>query len=169
MPLHRKEAPVSANDSAFMARQRGASFVELLTVLAIAAVVLIIAAPALQDAYQRQKVRAVASETAQVMRYVRLLALKEKVPHRVVFHDVSDYPANTIEVQRQQSGSFVTIPGHVYAAPSGVLILDSDPTDSIDSVIVGSRGECQSGQVFIQGPRSLEVVSIKSTCHTSKG
>ncbi len=157
-----------SDNRAYRARQRGIGLLELLVVLAIAAVVLIIAAPALQDAYQRQKVHAVASETAQVMRYVRLLALKEKVPHRVVFHDVSGSPANTIEVQRQQAGLFVTIPGHVYPAPSGVSILDSAPTDSIDSVIVGPRGVCQAGQVFIQGPISREVVSILSTCHTSK-
>ena len=159
---------MSANDGALMARQRGAGFAELLVVLAVAGLVLIIASPALRNGYQRQKVRAVASETVQVIRYVHLLALKEKVPHRVVFHDVSDTPANTIEVQRQQAGSFVTIPGHVYPAPSGVVILGSGSTDSIDSVIVGPRGECQAGRVFIQGPMSLDVVSIKSTCHTSR-
>ena len=151
-----------------MARQRGAGFVELLAVLAVAGIVLAIASPALRNSYQRQKVRVVAAETAQVMRYVRLLALKEKVRHRVVFHDMSDSPANTIEVQREQAGSFVTIPGHVYPAPSGVSILGNGPTDSIDSVIVGSRGGCQAGQVFIEGYMILEVVSIESTCHTSK-
>ena len=159
---------MSANDGALMARQRGAGFVELLVVLAVAGLVLAIAGPALRNGYQRQKVRAAAAETVQVIRYVHLLALKEKVPHRVVFHDVSDTPANTIEVQRLQSGSFVTIPGHVYPAPSGISILDGGSTDSIDSVVVGPRGECQAGQVFIQGPMSLEVVSIASTCHTSK-
>ena len=160
---------MSVNDRALVARQRGAGFVELLVILAVAGLVLAIASPALLDGYQRQKARVVATETVQVMRYVRLLALKQKVPHRVVFHDMSDTPANTIEVQRQQFGSFVTIPGHVYPAPSGVLILDGGSTDSVDSVIVGPRGECQAGQVFIQGPVSLELVSIKSSCHTSKG
>ena len=159
---------MSANDGALMARQRGTGFLEMLVVLAVAGLVLAIASPALRNGYQRQKVRAVAAETVQVIRYVHLLALKEKVPYRVVFHDVSDTPANTIEVQRQQSGSFVTIPGHVYTAPHGVVILDGGSTDSIDSMVVGSRGECQPGQVFIQGPMSLEVVSIESTCHTSK-
>ena len=159
---------MSANDRTLMARQRGAGFVELLVVLALAGLVLAIASPALREGYQRQKVRAVATETVHVIGYVRLLALKEKVPHRVVFHDVSGSPANTIEVQRQQAGLFVTIPGHVYPAPSGVSILDSAPTDSIDSVIVGPRGVCQAGQVFIQGPLSLEVVSIGASCHTSK-
>ncbi len=159
---------MSANDAAPKARQRGAGFLELVVVLAIFGFVLAIASPALQNGYQRQKARAVAAETIQVIRYVQLLALKEKVPHRVVFHDVSDTPANTIEVQRQQSGSFVTIPGHVYPAPKGVVILGGGSTDSIDSVIVGPRGGCEAGQVFIQGPVSVEVVSIQSTCHTSK-
>ncbi len=151
-----------------MARQRGFSLLELLATLAVAGLVVAIAAPGLLKGYQRQKARVAATEIVRVMRYTRLLALKEKVPHRVVFHDVSDSPANTIEVQRQQSGSFVTIPGHVYPAPSGVSILNSGSTDSIDSVIVGSRGECQSGQVFIEGYMILEVVSIEPTCHTSK-
>ena len=159
---------MSANDGALMARQRGTGFLELLVVLAVAGLVLAIASPALRNGYQRQKVRAVAAETVQVIRYVHLLALKEKVPYRVVFHDVSDTPANTIEVQRQQSGTFVTIPGHVYPAPKGVVILSSGSTDSIDSVIVGSRGECQAGTVFIQGQFILEVVTIGSTCHTSR-
>ncbi len=157
-----------ANDRARRVRQRGAGFVELVVVLAVAGLVIAIASPALRNGYQKQKPRAVAAETVQVMRYVQLLALKEKVTHRVVFHDQSDTPANTIEVQRRQSGSFVTIPGHVYPAPKGVVILDGGSTDSIDSVIVGPRGECQAGQVFIQGPISREVVSILSTCHTSK-
>ena len=159
---------MSANGNALTARQRGGGFLELLVVLAVAGLILAIAGPALRSGYQRQKVRAVASKTVQVIRYVRLLALKEKVPHRVVFHDVSDTPANTIEVQRQQSGSFVTIPGHVYPAPEGVTILGSGSTDSIDNVIVEPRGGCQAGKVFIQGPLSLGVVSIKSTCHTSR-
>ena len=158
----------STNDGALMARQRGAGFAELLVVLTLAGLVLAIASPALRNGYQRQKVHAVVNQTVQVIRYVHLLALKEKVPHRVVFHDASDTPANTIEVQRQQSGSFVTIPGHVYPAPEGVTILGSGSTDSIDNVIVEPRGGCQAGKVFIQGPLSLGVVSIKSTCHTSR-
>ena len=159
---------MSANATANREQQRGAGMMELLVALAVAGLVLAIAGPALWEGYQRQKVHSVSTEAAQVIRYVRLLALKEKVPHRVVFHDMSGTPANTIEVQRQQSGSFITIPGHVYRAPAGVSILGSGSTDSIDGVIVGPRGECQAGRVFIQGPMSLDVVSIKSTCHTSR-
>ena len=151
-----------------MASQRGSGLLELLTLLALVGLVVGVAVPGLLAGYERQKARVVATQTTQIMRYVRLLALKEKVAHRVVFNDESDSPSNTIFVQRQQSGSFVTIPGHVYPAPSGVSILNSGSTDSIDSVIVGSRGECQVGQVFIEGHMILEVVSIKSSCHTSK-
>ncbi len=159
---------MSDYERAFIARQRGVSLPELLAALAIAVVVIAIGTPGLLNSYKRQKAAVVASETVQVMRYARLLALKEKVPHRVVFHDVYGSPANTIEVQREQSGSFVTIPGHIYPAPKGVSILGSGSTDSIDSVIVGSRGECETGKVFIEGHMILEVVSIEATCHTSK-
>ncbi len=159
---------MSTDDSGFVARQRGVGYLELLAVLALAGVVLAIASPGLLDAYQRQKVRVFATETILVMRTVSLQALTEKVPRRVVFHDASDFPPNTIEVQRQQSGIFGTIPGQVYPAPGGVSILGSGSTDSVDSVVVGSRGECQAGKVFIQGHKLLEVVSIESTCHASK-
>ena len=72
---------------------------------------------------------------------------------------------NTIEVQRQQSGSFVTIPGYSYSAPDGVNILDGGSTNSTDSTIVGTRGECQAGKLFIQGRDNLEVVTIGTSCH----
>ncbi len=152
-----------------LASQRGAGFLELLAIVAFVGILAAVAAPPLMEDFQRQKAQVVATEAVQVMRYVRMMALKEKVPHRVVFNDVSDSPANTIVVQRRQSGSFVTIPGHVYEAPRGVSILGSDSTDSVDSVVVGARGECQTGTVFIKGTgATVEVVSISMTCHASK-
>lgn len=169
IPYYRRDAFVSAGVRTRNARQRGVGLLELLTVLAVAGTMLVLATPSLWEGYQRQKVHRVSSETVQVMRYVHLLALKQKVPHRVVFHDLSDTPANTIEVQREEAGSFVTIPGHLYPAPEGVTILNGGSTDSVDSVIVGSRGECQAGQVFIQGHAVLGVVSIESTCRTTRG
>lgn len=150
--------------------QRGAGLLELLAVVALAGLVAAVAAPSLWQAYQRQQNRAVATQAVQAVRYARVMALKEKVRHRVVFHDASAATANTVEVQREQSGSFVTVVGHVYTAPDGVSILGSGSTDSVDSVTVGTRGECDAGDVFIRGRgESLEVVSIGASCHTSQG
>lgn len=108
-------------------------------------------------------------EAVQALRYARLMALKEKTPYRVVFHDASAASANTIEVQRQQSGTFVAVTGQLYSAPDGVFILGSGSTDSVNSVTVGTRGECNPGKVFIKGDYgAMETVSIRASCHIAK-
>ena len=84
-------------------RERGAGFVELLVIVALAGVILAIASPALQEGYQRQKSRAVATEAIQAVRYVRLLALKERVPHRILFHDASGNPASAASTSGQSN------------------------------------------------------------------
>ena len=161
-------APVSIGERTHRASQAGVGLLELLAVLALAGIVLAMASPALMEGLQRQKTRAVASEAVQVVRYAHMMALKEKVRHRVVFHDAFGSPRNTIQVQREQSGTFVTVEGHVYEAPNGVTILGSGDTDSVDSVVIGTRGECEAGKVFIQGHEIIEVVSIETTCYPSK-
>ena len=153
---------------ATFARQLGVGLPELLAVLAVAGALFLIAAPGLREGHERQKAHAFGTETVKAIRYARMSALKEKVPHRVLFRDAGDATANTIEVQREQAGGFVTIPGQVHSAPTGVSILNEGFRNSVDSIVVGSRGECQAGTVYIQGHQILEVVTIQSTCQTQK-
>ena len=91
-------------------------------------------------------------------------AIKEKVPYRVLFHDQSAAMPNRVEVQRLQSGSFVTIPRGTHSLSEGVAIL----TGGLGSMTVGGRDECTPGKVAVQGrPSTPDVISIASTCHTS--
>lgn len=151
-----------------LASERGFGLLELMAVVAVSGVLVAMSSQALWESYQRGKTRAVAPEAVQVIQYARLKALKEKVRYRVVFHDESASTANTIEVQRQQSGSFVTISGQTYTALAGVSILGSGSTNSVNSVVVGTRGECQPGSVYLQGHHeTMEVVSIQVSCHSS--
>ena len=152
-----------------LASERGVGLLELLAVIAVSTALIATSSHALWESYQRNKARVVAAETIQVIRYARLKALKEKVRHRVMFHDESASTANTIEVQTEQSGSFVTLPGQVYPAPEGVSILGSGSTNSVDSVVVGTRGECQPGMVYIEGQYgTMEVIRIRGSCHSSR-
>lgn len=150
-----------------LSTQSGVGLIELLTVMVLGSVLLAVAMPAFWSYYQEQRLHTATSQTRNLVRYARMKALKEKVPHRILFHDENAVTPNTIEVQNNEGGPFVTLPQHVYPLPAGVKILGSGPTDSMDSVTAGRRGECNSGKVFIQGHNgTLEVTSIEPTCHT---
>ena len=92
-------------------------------------------------------------------------ALKEKRNYRVLIHDENDSPPNTLELQRVEGGSFVTVAGGVHAVPGAVRILGSMPTDSVDSVTVSNRGACTSGNVFLTASEeNIVIVRVSSAC-----
>ena len=148
---------------ASLSAQRGSGFLELMAVVALGGMVLAIGIPALADFYHRQMVVSTAATTRSTVGYVRVKAIKEKVAHRIVFHDENAATPNTIEIKREQGGSFVTLADQTHKIPSGVRFLD----DSMDALTVGSRGGCNAGHLYIQGPSGApEVVAITPTCRT---
>ena len=142
---------------------------ELLVVLVLGSILLAVTIPAFWNFYQNHKLHAATGEIRILVQYARLKTLKEKVSHRILFHDEDADTPNRYEIQSNESGLFLTLPQHVYSLPEGVRILGSGLTDSMDILGVGSRGACNSGKVFVQaqGGALLEVISIESTCHTS--
>ena len=162
LPFPGRRAPTRPRST-----QSGVGIVELLVVLVIAGILLTVGMPALRNFYHKHQLQAATGEIRSMVRYARLKALKEKVSHRILFHDENAATPNSYEIQNNEGGPFVTPPQHVHSLPQGVKILGSGPTDSMDILSVGRRGDCNSGKVFIQGNDGalLEVLSIESTCH----
>ena len=107
-------------------------------------------------------------EARSVVRLAYIQALKEKLEYRVVFNDESATPPNTVFLQFDNAGTWTTVPNQVYTAPSGVRILGSGSTNSMNSMTADSRGRCSSGSVFIQAQDgSMFTLAIDSQCHTS--
>jgi hypothetical protein len=103
-----------------------------------------------------------------MVQQARMSALNEKNSYRVVVHDENATTPNTLELQREQSGSFVTVAGEVHTVPEAVRILGSSPTDSMNDVTVNGRGECSSGKVYVAaGGVDVGVVTIAATCYSS--
>ena len=103
-----------------------------------------------------------------LVRVAHMKSLKEKVEHRVVFHDESATMANTIELQIDQSGTFVTLSDHVYPAPEGVKILGGGSTNSMDSLTAGTRGSCDAGRLYVEATDgTVFMLTIDTRCHTS--
>ena len=149
------------------AGERGFSLTEMLVVIGLAGLILTLTVGPMLGAYHRQQARGVTRQARSLVRLAHIKALKEKVPHRVVFHDASASMSNTIELQRKQGGSFVTLSGHVYTAPHGVEILGSGSTDSIDAVEAGTRGSCDAGKIYTRGlDQRIRTVVIDPSCHT---
>ena len=147
--------------------ERGFGLVEALITLGLAALVLTLAGASMWGAHQRQQARWGTRLTRSLVGLAYMKSLKEKVPHRLVFHDAGSDAPNTIELQRDQGGSFVTLAGHVYTAPRGVEILGGGSTDSIDAVEVGTRGSCDAGKIYTRGrDQRIRVVAIDPGCHT---
>ncbi len=139
----------------------------MLVFIGLAGLILTLTGAPMWSAYHRQQARWATRHARSLVSLAHMKALKEKVPHRLVFHDASASTPNTIELQRDQGGSFVTLPGHVYTAPHGVEILGSGPTDSIDSVEAGTRGRCDAGNVYIRGTDNrTRILTIDPSCHT---
>jgi len=147
---------------------RGFSTTELLIVMALLALAMVVSLPALQRFYRESQVGASVATVEIMFQRARMSALKEKVAYRVLIHDQNAATPNTVELQRNVSGSFVTLAGEVQALPPTIMILGSGFTNSLDSMTVNSRGECTSGNVYVthDGAR-IGVVTIASTCFTT--
>ena len=151
------------------AGERGISLTETLVVVGLASVMLTLTGASMWGSYYKQQASAVTRQARSLVAVARMKALKEKVAHRVVFHDSGATTPNTIELQRNQGGSFVTLSDHVYRAPEGVEILGSGFTNSVDSVVAGTRGSCDSGTLYVQGrDHTVRVVTIGGSCHTAE-
>ena len=149
-------------------RAAGFSLTELLVVVGLLTLILIVSLPAFKDFYLRAQVSSSAAMVESMVQQARMSALKEKNSYRVVVHDENATTPNTLELQREQSGSFVTVAGEVHTVPEAVRILGSSPTDSMNDVIVNGRGECSSGKVYVAaGGVDVGVVTIAATCFSS--
>lgn len=149
-------------------RAAGFSLTELLVVVGLLTLILIVSMPAFKDFYLRAKVSSSEAMVASLVQQARMSALKEKNSYRVLVHDENATTPNTLELQREQSGSFVTVAGEVHAVPEAVRILGGSPTDSMDDVTVNGRGECSSGKVFVVADGvDVGVVTIAATCFST--
>jgi prepilin-type N-terminal cleavage/methylation domain-containing protein len=144
--------------------QHGYSVIELLIAVALLAVVTVIAMPGLKTAYARFQVDSSVALIASTVQHARMSALKEKRSYRVLVHDESAATPNTVELQRDTAGSFVTVPGQVHTLPGSARILDTSPSN----VSVSTRGECTSGTFYVanQGANT-GVLKVATTCLTS--
>ncbi len=171
MDRHLKSKPLvgRATPPRALFTQRGVGMIELLVVMLLGGILLTVTIPAFWNFYRKHQLQTATGEIRILVHYVRLKTLKEKVSHRILFHDENAATPNSYEIQSNESGSFVTLPHHVYSLPEGVNILGSGPTNSMDILSVGGRGACNSGKVFVQADHAglLEVISIEPTCHTS--
>ena len=150
-----------------MSSERGVSFIELMVILALGVVLLMMAAPNLRNIHAKHQQNGAARKVQSLVSYVRLKALKEKLPYRLVLHDENALTPNRVEVQWSQGGSYATEPGGIYELPDRVRILGGGGTDSVDQLTVSKRGACSTGNVYVQGTHpSLEVVVVESTCLT---
>lgn len=149
-------------------RAAGFSLTELLVVVGLLTLILIVSMPAFRDFYLRAKVSSSAAMVESLVQQARMSALKEKNSYRVLVHDENAATPNTLELQREQSGSFVTVAGEVHTVPEAVRILGSTPTDSMNDVTVNGRGECTSGKVFVVADGvDVGVVTIAATCFST--
>ena len=156
-------------DDGALSTQRGVGMLELLVVMVLGSILLAVTIPAFWNFYRKHQLQTATGDIRILVQYARLKTLKEKVSHRILFHDENGATPNSYEIQSNESGPFVTLPHHVYSLPEGVNILGSGLTNSMDILGVGRRGACNSGKVFVQaqGGTLLEVISIEPTCHTS--
>ena len=146
----------------------GFSTLELLVVLGLMAVIMSVSLPALQRLYLRSQVSSTVTTIETMFLRARMSALKEKAAYRVLVHDENAATPNTLELQRNEGGTFVTLTGEVQTLPQAIRILGSGPTDSLDSMTVNSRGECTSGNVYATTDGAdVGVVAIASTCFTT--
>jgi len=146
----------------------GFSTLELLVVLGLLALIMVLSLPALNRFYLQHQVSSTTTTIETMFVRARMSALKEKIAYRVLVHDENATTPNTLELQRNQGGSFVTLTGEVHIVPQAIRILGGGSTNSIDSMTVNGRGECTSGNVYatIDGA-DVGGVTIASTCFTS--
>ena len=102
------------------------------------------------------------------MQHAKWNALKEKVPYRVLLHDEGSPTPDLVELQKQGSVTYFTLPRGTYRLPKDVHILNQAPSDSMDAITVDSRGECPTGKVFVKGKHEhQEIISVRRSCQTS--
>ena len=143
----------------------GFTVVEIVVIMALITLMLAIGLPGLRNLWINHQTTSAAVMVQTMVQRARMSALKEKRAYRVVLHDEYSAQANTIEIQRDSGGSYVTVAGEVYGIPGEVRILGTLPNDSVDSVTVNSRGECTSGDVFVtKDGKAYGHVSISATC-----
>lgn len=150
-----------------ISRCRGFSLTELLVVASLVTVSVAVALPRLDEFYAKHRLNSAATEFQSMILRARMSALKEKASYRLVLHDEDATSANRYELQKNQSGSWVSVDGGAHDIASAVAILGSGSTDSVDNVTVSGRGVCSTGVLYLRSERGrILVVKVDATCYS---
>jgi type II secretory pathway pseudopilin PulG len=141
---------------------------ELLAVMAAAGILITTAAWSMQGLYNRHKLTSAGEQIQSAIVAARVRALKEKTPYRIVFRDETATSPNRVEMEREVSGSFVSLPTETLTLPGGVLVGSSGSTNSMDTLTIGRRGDCGTGSVYLLDRQGqTRTVSVATTCLSS--
>ena len=144
--------------------ERGMSLIEVMVIAAVISTLVFVSFTGFKQLQVRYKLDSGMREVQSWVRSIHMNALKEKVRYRIVLHDQSAGTPNQLEIQRFQSGSYVTVPDGVQELPDGVQILAS----SMDNVVVSSRGRCSTGNIYFnEASAGSKTVAVKATCDSN--
>jgi prepilin-type N-terminal cleavage/methylation domain-containing protein len=129
-----------------IARQAGFTLVEIVTVIAIAAIIMLMSIPSLIDWRRNQNYRATANGINSFMREARSMAISKGLQHQVVFNQVSN--CYQLQVYNIATSSF-NAASQTLCAPSDVTIRDSsDGTSTAVLTVLFNT----NGTATISGP-----------------
>lgn len=121
--------------------QDGYSLSELLTVLALMALVILFGGPAMASAFKSYKVRSAADVMSSSLRAMRYTAVAERTPHTVTINDESATPANQY--------SYVNKMGKTINVVLDGVVIESASPASITFGINGGTGSTSNLDVVI--------------------
>ena len=146
--------------------QSGFTLVELMVCLVAVGLLMTITVPSFYQMYRQKQVRNAAVKVSMLVRFAKLQAVKEKSRYKVVFKDENAGTSkNMANLEVESGGSFGAVTGQQHALAEPVKILGGGGYDSVDEMTVSRRGECTTGNVYIEGLGGMMMtVSISSTC-----
>ena len=125
--------------------------------------------PSLMDFYSKHRLESSAATVQSAVQEARVQALKQKVSYRLVIHDLSATEPNQVELQRMKSGSWSTVVDGTHSVAETIEILGANPYNSMDYVTVSKRGECSTGNIYLQSAEGdTEIVRVQPTCITDR-
>lgn len=142
--------------------RRGFTTLELLVVLALMALFLLAAMPALVRFYQAYQLRTAASQVQIHMRLARYLAVKQKTPYRVrIFPETDGAAPNSYVIERLDGSGWTPLPAYRFSfARGGIRILEGSVVEVRFDTFGGATtiGGSGAGLIFLQGRyRSAEI------------